>query len=96
MRIVVGVRDLVQRISDGQAQVGYLVAGQSRGQVTLCAVCTMHKRTRSMSFLVLPQNQGRRFLSVWPQNRWLQFLLFGLKTTRSGFLVWASKSTAAA
>jgi hypothetical protein len=37
---------------DGQAQVGYLVAGRSRGRVTLCAVCTMYKEMRSMSFLV--------------------------------------------
>ncbi len=27
-------------------------------------------------------------------NRWLWFLWFGLKTTRSGFLVWASKLAA--
>jgi hypothetical protein len=57
-RIVVGVGDLVQRTGDGQAQVGCLVAGQSRGQVTLCAVCTVHKETRSTGFLVWPQNQG--------------------------------------
>jgi hypothetical protein len=27
MRIVVGVGDLIQRIEDGEAQVGYLVVG---------------------------------------------------------------------
>jgi hypothetical protein len=27
---------------NGQAQVDYSVAGRSRGQVTLCVVCTMH------------------------------------------------------
>jgi hypothetical protein len=31
--------------------------------VTLCAVYTMHKETRSAGFLVEPQNQGRRFVS---------------------------------
>jgi hypothetical protein len=40
-RIVIGVGDQVQRTGDGQAQVGYSVAGRSRGWVTLCAVCTM-------------------------------------------------------
>jgi hypothetical protein len=29
------------------AQIGYSVAERSRGQVTLCAVCTMHVETRS-------------------------------------------------
>jgi hypothetical protein len=61
-------------------QVGYSVAGRSRGRVTLSAVCTWHVETRSVGFLVEPQNQGRRFVSglaskplerflaVWPQN----------------------------
>jgi hypothetical protein len=55
--------------------------------VTQCAVCTMHVETRSVDFLVEPQNQGRLFISglaskplgqflpVWPQNHWRQFLL---------------------
>jgi hypothetical protein len=77
MRIVVGVGDLVQKTVDGQAQVGYSVVRRSRGWVTLCAVCTMHKEMRSASFLVWPQNQGQRFLLVWPQNRWLQVSRFG-------------------
>jgi hypothetical protein len=38
------------------AQVGYSVARRSGGQVTLCAVYTMHKETRSADFLVEPQN----------------------------------------
>jgi hypothetical protein len=45
------------------AQVGYSVAGRSRGQVTLCAVCTVHTETMSAGFLIEPQNQGRRFIS---------------------------------
>jgi hypothetical protein len=40
------------------AQVGYSVAGRSRGRVAPCAVCTWHVETRSVSFLVEPQNQG--------------------------------------
>jgi hypothetical protein len=91
MRIEAGVGDLVQRTGDGEAQIGYSVVRRSRGQVTLCAVYTMHKEMRSMSFLVQPQNEGRRFLPVWPQNQWLRFLWFGLKTTLSSFPVWASK-----
>jgi hypothetical protein len=45
------------------AQVRYSVAGRSRGGVVPCAVCTWHMETRSVSFLVEPQNQGRRFVS---------------------------------
>jgi hypothetical protein len=40
------------------AQVGYSVAGRSRGRVAPCAVCTGHVETRSAGFLVEPQNQG--------------------------------------
>jgi hypothetical protein len=73
------VGDLVQR-TGMVAQVGYSVAGRSRGQVPPCAVCTMHVETRSAGFLVDPPNQGQqfmsglaskphgRFLAVWPQN----------------------------
>jgi hypothetical protein len=38
------------------AQVGYSVAERSGGRVTPCAVCTVHVETRSVSFLVKPQN----------------------------------------
>jgi hypothetical protein len=31
--------------------------------VVLCVVCTVHVETRSASFLVEPQNQGRRFVN---------------------------------
>jgi hypothetical protein len=40
------------------AQVGYSVAGRSRGRVAPCAVCTGHVETRSAGFLVEPQNQA--------------------------------------
>jgi hypothetical protein len=50
-----------------------------------CVICTWHMETRSASFLVEPQNQGRRFVSGlaskplgqfslgWPQNQWRWF-----------------------
>jgi hypothetical protein len=41
-----------------EALVEYSVAGRSRSQVAPCAVCTVHVETRSVSFLVQPQNQG--------------------------------------
>jgi hypothetical protein len=44
--------------------------------VTLCVVCTMHKETRSVGFLVWPQNHGQWFLLVWPQNQWLRVSRF--------------------
>jgi hypothetical protein len=65
---VAGVGDLVQRTRDDHAQVRYSVAGRSRGRVTLCAVCTMYEEIRSACFLVLPQNQGRRFVSGLPSK----------------------------
>jgi hypothetical protein len=59
------------------AEVGYSVVGRSRGQVTPCGVRTVHVETRSASFLVEPQNQGRQFSPIWPQNRWSRVSLFG-------------------
>jgi hypothetical protein len=66
-------------------QVGYSVAGRSRGRVAPCAVCTWHVETRSTGFFIEPQNQGHRFASglaskplgrfslVWPQNQRQRF-----------------------
>jgi hypothetical protein len=52
-RIEAGVRDLVQRIRDDQAQVAYSVAGRSRDQVTLYAIRIIHvEEMRSTGFLV--------------------------------------------
>jgi hypothetical protein len=45
------------------AQVRYSVARRSRGRVALYAVYTVQVETRSIGFLVEPQNQGRRFVS---------------------------------
>jgi hypothetical protein len=53
-RIEAEIGDLVQRTWYGQAHVGYSVVGRSRGRVILCAVCTMNKEMRGVSFLVCP------------------------------------------
>jgi hypothetical protein len=45
------------------AQVGYSVARQLGGQVTLCAICTVHEEMRSVSFLVEPKNKCQWFAS---------------------------------
>jgi hypothetical protein len=37
-------------------QVGYLMAEQSGGWVTLCAVCTVHEEMSGVGFLVEPEN----------------------------------------
>jgi hypothetical protein len=67
------------------AQVGYSVAGRLRCQVTPCAVCTIHVETRSVGFLVEPQNQGRRFVSGLASNPLGWFLIgLGLKTDGDG------------
>jgi hypothetical protein len=79
MRIEAEVGDLVQRTGDGQAWVRYSVVGRSGGRVVLCAVCTVHKETRSAGFLVEPQNQGHRVSQFGPQNRQLRFGDLGLK-----------------
>jgi hypothetical protein len=50
------------------AQVGYSVAGKSRGRVAPCAVCTWHVETRSVGFLVEPQNHGQQFVSGLASN----------------------------
>jgi hypothetical protein len=65
---MIRVGDLVQMTGDGQAQIRYLVAGRSGGRVTLCAVYTVHKEKMSASFLVWPQNKGRRFVSGLASN----------------------------
>jgi hypothetical protein len=55
------------------AQIGYSVAGQSRSRVALCAVCTVYVETRSMGFLVEPQNQAQRFVSGLTSKPLVQF-----------------------
>jgi hypothetical protein len=71
----------MQRTEDGQAQVGYSVVRQSGGRVMPGAVCTVHKKTKSVSFLVEPQNQGRWVSYFGPQNRQLQFGHLDIKIT---------------
>jgi hypothetical protein len=63
------------------AHVGYSVTGRSRGRVAPCAVCTWHVETRSVCFLVEPQNQGGG-----------GFPGLGLKIGSSGLVIWTSKS----
>jgi hypothetical protein len=63
------------------AHVGYSVAKRSRGRVALCTVCTVHVETRSVSFLVEPQNQGGG-----------GFIGLGVKTSSYSLVIWASKS----
>jgi hypothetical protein len=58
------------------AQVGYSIAGRSRGRVAPCAVCTWHVKTRSAGFLVEPQNQGGG-----------GFPGLGLQTSSSGLVI---------
>jgi hypothetical protein len=68
------------------AQVGYSVAERSRGRMASCAVCIMQMETRSVSFLIEPQNQGRRFVSVLiskPLGRFL--IVLDLKTSGDSF-----------
>jgi hypothetical protein len=64
MRIMTGVGDLVQMTEDNQVHIGYSVTRKLGGRVMFCTVCTVHKETRSVSFLVWTQNQGRRLLLV--------------------------------
>jgi hypothetical protein len=67
-------------------QVGYSVAGRSRGRVVLCVICTVHIKTRSAGFLVEPQNQGRRFVSGLASKPLGRFLIgLGLKTGGDSF-----------
>jgi hypothetical protein len=85
------------------AQVGYSVIGRSRGQMAPCTVCIVYVETMSVSFLVEPQNQGRRFVSGLAQYHLDDFFRFGLKTGGDGFpglvlktgssclVIWASK-----
>jgi hypothetical protein len=46
-----------------------------------CMICTMHKKTSSVSFFVKPQNQGRRVSRFGLQNQQLRFGDLSLKIT---------------
>jgi hypothetical protein len=86
----------VQRTGDSHTGrvLGGLMIGRSG---TPCAVCTVHVETRSVSFLIEPQNQSRRFVCglaskplgrfspIWPKTGGYGFLCFGLKTCSYGF-----------
>jgi hypothetical protein len=100
-RIMAGVWDLVQRTSDSQAQVGYSVARRSRGWVTLCAVCTVHKEMRSVGFMVSkPRSTVSPDLAskpvdlgfpIWASKLTAMVWWFEPKNHCDSFLVWASK-----
>jgi hypothetical protein len=46
MRIEAGVGDLVRRIEDDKAQVGYLMVGRSGSRVTMCAIRIRHMKEK--------------------------------------------------
>jgi hypothetical protein len=53
--------------------------------VAPCVVYTVHVDARSAGFLVEPQNQGRRFVSVLASKPLRRFLIgLGLKTDDDG------------
>jgi hypothetical protein len=55
MRIVVGVGDLMH--SNGDGRTGQVLdVGRLRCLMTLCAIYTVHEKTRNADFLVKPQN----------------------------------------
>jgi hypothetical protein len=62
-------------------QVEYSVAIRSGGQVTPCAIYTVHKEMRSVDFLVEPQTQCDE-----------GFPSLGLKTGSYDLMIWALKS----
>jgi hypothetical protein len=62
--------------------------------VTPCAVCAVHVEMRSASFLVEPQNQGRRRVSYWPQYHLDGLSVVWLKTTGTVFFGLTSKPVA--
>jgi hypothetical protein len=93
MRIEAGVGDLVQRIGDDQAQVGYSVAGQSGGRVMPSAIHIVHmEEMRSTRFLVWPQNKWLLFVNILATKPLRLFLGLSLKTKVDGLVIWVSKS----
>jgi hypothetical protein len=90
-RIEVGVRDLVQRTGDSQAQVGYSVAKSDD------VVCGLHRAQGDEvhGFLRLaskPRSMVSLGLASKPVATICQW--FGLKTTGMGFSISTSKPTA--
>jgi hypothetical protein len=73
-------------------QVGYSVAGRLRGQMALCAICTVHmRRGVRVSWLSL-KTKVYGLSVVWPQNHLDHFLRFSLKTGGDGFLRFGLKT----
>jgi hypothetical protein len=78
MRIMAGVRDLVQKTGDDEAYVGYSAAARSRGRVTLCVVSQGDEERGSLGLALKP------ILTVSPG--------LGLQTDCYGLVIWTSKS----
>jgi hypothetical protein len=73
-------------------QVGYSVAGRLRGQMALCAICTVHmRRGVRVSWLSL-KTKVYGLSVVWPQNHLDHFLRFSLKIGGDGFLRFGLKT----
>jgi hypothetical protein len=53
MRIMTEVEDLMQRIRNGQTQVGYSVDRRSGDRVTPNAICIVHIEMSSTGFLIV-------------------------------------------
>jgi hypothetical protein len=79
-RTMAGVGDLVQRTRYGRTGRVLDDRAVERSGGAVCGL-HLHMETRSMSFLVEPQNQGG-----------VEFPGLGLKTGSSGLVFWASKS----
>jgi hypothetical protein len=90
MRIMAGVGDLVQITGDGQTQASNSVVEQSRGWVTLCAVCIVRWGARVSWFGL--KTKVDDLSVIWPQNNWVRFPGLDLKTDSYGLVIRASKS----
>jgi hypothetical protein len=53
--------------------------------MTLCVVCTVHKETMSVGFVVWPQNHGRRFVSGLASKSLGRVSRFGLPNLQVWF-----------
>jgi hypothetical protein len=80
----------------GRSNTGRVLDGWTIGRSgdTMCGLYHAQgdEKHEFLGLASKPRSMGSPGLAT---NRWLRFLWFGLKTTRSGFPVWASKSAAA-
>jgi hypothetical protein len=79
----------------GWSSIGRVLGGQTIERLGDAVCVLQHTQGDEEREFLGSASKPRLMVSpVWPQNRWLQFLWFGLKTTCSGFPVWASKLAA--